>query len=158
MRKRSFSFSVLAGMSLLLFGVCGVTACSNEAEFQPARVTLSKSKLDMAVGDTAHLRASVSPKSYRSAEMRWFTSNENVAYVNDDGYVFAVGEGNSTVTVAVGGGYASCAVTVSGESGGGETNPYLVLTPASRNVRATESFELSARVYPADTTVTFTVI
>lgn len=159
MRKRFFSFSVLASSSLLLFGAIGLTACnsSESGEFQPARVSLNTSVLNLAVGESARLRVSIAPKSYRSAELRWFTSNDNVAYVNDRGYVFAVGEGTSTVTAAVAGGYASCTVNVSGEGGGGETNPYLVLSPASKSIGIGDSFELNARVYPADTTVTFTI-
>ena len=157
MRKRFFTFSMMASTGLLLFGAFGLTACNQDtAEFQAARVTLNKSKLNLAVGDKEQLRVSISPKSYRNAELRWFTSNENVAYVNENGYVFGVGEGTSTVTASVAGGYAKCEVTVSGE-GGGETNPYLILSTTSKSVAVGGSFELTARVYPENTTVTYNV-
>ena len=157
MRKKCFNFSMFAGAGMLLFGAFGVTACNNVSQqFSPASVSLNRTTLDLGVGDSFRLRASISPKSYAGAEVRWFTSNENVAAV-DDGYVFAVGEGTATVTVAVAGGYASCQVTVQGEGGGGGDVEYLVLNPTSKSLTVGQDFTLTARVAPAETTVQFAI-
>ena len=121
MKRKVFNFSLLAGIGLLAFGVVGLSGCSSSAssQFSPASVALNKSSLQMAVGEVEKLNVTVS-KGYGS-DVRWFTSNESVVHVNG-GYVFGVGEGSATVTAAIGGGYADCVVTVSGEGGADPTS------------------------------------
>lgn len=156
MRKKLFSFSMLAGVSAFLFGAFGLTACGSDS-FQAANVKLNKYTLNMAVGDREQIRVSVSPKSYSNAELRWFTSNDNVATVNASGYVFAVGEGTATITASIAGGYADCLVNVSGTGGGEGSTDYLILSPANGlTVEEGASKTLKAQV-PATETVTFTV-
>ena len=143
MKRKVFNFSLLAGIGLLAFGVVGLSGCGSSAssQFSPASVSLNKSSLQLAVGEREKLNVTVS-KGYGS-EVRWFTSNENVVYVSD-GYVFGVGEGVATVTAAIGGGYADCLVTVSGEGGVDPVSgKVLTISPTSKTIKLNESFTIS---------------
>ena len=142
MKRKVFNFSLLAGIGLLAFGVVGLSGCSASAsEFSAASVSLNKSSLQMAVGEVEKLNVTVS-KGYGS-DVRWFTSNESVVHVNG-GYVFGVGEGSATVTAAIGGGYADCVVTVSGEGGADPTSGnVLSINPTSKTIKLNETFTIS---------------
>ncbi|MGN1481962.1 leucine-rich repeat protein, partial [Porcipelethomonas sp.] len=75
-------------------------------------VTLSKTKLDMSVGDKILLKLN----GY-SGETAWVSSNDNVAIVDSNGCVEAIGEGTATIFVTYGEKgekNLSCSVTVEG--------------------------------------------
>ncbi|MBP5274055.1 MAG: Ig-like domain-containing protein [Abditibacteriota bacterium] len=77
-------------------------------------VSLDVSKITLCVGDTRTLRATVSPADATNQQVRWMSSNTEVATVDKNGAVTAVGEGEATVkTKTVDGGFtANCKVTV----------------------------------------------
>ncbi|MCR4890837.1 MAG: Ig-like domain-containing protein [Lachnospiraceae bacterium] len=76
-------------------------------------VTLNKSSLSLAMGDSETLTATVSPNNVTNKSVTWTSSNENVATVKD-GLVTGTGLGtaNITVTTVSGNLSATCAVTV----------------------------------------------
>ena len=153
MKKKFFKWSLLPSIGFLLMGTVGLVACDSNANFKSATVRLNKSEVHINVGEREKLTASVS-KGYDS-ELRWFSSNESVAYV-DDGYVFGIGEGDAKITAAYGGGYAYCTVFV-GDGGEGPVDaPKLTLSSYSETVNVGGSFTLSvASINPEDTTVEF---
>ena len=138
MKRKVFNFSLMASIGLLAFGVTSLSGCVPTG-FVVASVSVNKSNLQMAVGDTYQIKASVS-KGYGS-DVRWFTSNESVVRVNA-GYVFAVGEGVATVTASIGGGYAECLVTVSGE-GQSQTGNTLSINPTSKTLELGKTFTIN---------------
>ena len=142
MKRKVFNFALLAGIGLLAFGVVGLAGCSSSSSsFVAASVSLNKSSLQMAVGEVEKLSVTVS-KGYGS-EVRWFTSNENIVKVQD-GYVFAIGEGDATITAAIGGGYAECLVTVSGEGDSGQqSGNVLTINPTSKTIKLNENFTIT---------------
>ena len=143
MKRKVFNFSLLAGIGLLAFGVVGLAGCSSSStSFVAASVSLNKSSLQMAVGDVEKLSVTVS-KGYGS-DVKWFTSDEHTVKVRD-GYVYAVGEGEATVTAAIGGGYAECQVKVSGEGGADpQSGKVLTINPASKTINLNETFTITA--------------
>ena len=75
-------------------------------------VTLDKDNLTLNLGETAQLTATVSPDT-ADKTVTWTSSDTNIATVDANGVVTAVGYGNATITVTAGGKTATCTVTVS---------------------------------------------
>ena len=77
-------------------------------------VSLNKSSLDLTVGGTATLIATVLPDNADNKRVTWTSSKPSVATVSSSGVVTAVAEGSAVITVTTSdGGYtASCNVTV----------------------------------------------
>ena len=94
---------------------CTVTV-TQPAETPVASVTLDKTSLTLDVGGSFTLTATVKPDDATNKAVTWSTSNKNVATVDQNGNVKAVGAGTATITVttADGGKTATCTVTVNG--------------------------------------------
>ncbi|MBR7149317.1 MAG: Ig-like domain-containing protein, partial [Firmicutes bacterium] len=89
-------------------------------------VTLSSSTLNVSVGKTAVLTATVSPAEATDHLVEWSSSDETVARVSKNGMVTGVGEGVAEIVASCGGVSASCTVTVAKqETGGTVTEPEL---------------------------------
>ena len=90
-------------------------------------VVLNKSTLELTVGGSETLGASVVPENATDKQITWSTSDSTVATVDGAGKVTAVKAGTATITAtAVDGGlYDTCVVTVkaasSGNQGGGDS-------------------------------------
>jgi hypothetical protein len=69
-------------------------------EFTPTDMLLSEHEL--AIGDTLHLRAKISPDNAMVREVNWTVSDKDAVTLNADGLLTAVAEGNVIVSVAVG--------------------------------------------------------
>lgn len=77
-------------------------------------VSLNETSALLNVGDELQLTATVLPEEATDKSVKWTSSDENVAMV-EDGYVWAVGAGTATITVTTndGGMTATCEITVS---------------------------------------------
>lgn len=75
-------------------------------------VELNESSLELDSGETIQLKATVSPEAASDAEVKWSSSNESIATVNDDGMVTAITTGEATITADAEGSKAVCKVTV----------------------------------------------
>ena len=74
-------------------------------------VSVSPKTLNLEVGQTGTLTATVKPDNATNKTVTWTTSNEKVATVVN-GVVTAVGKGTATITAAADGKTAACKVTV----------------------------------------------
>ena len=155
MKRKIFSFSLLVSIGLLAFGVGGLSACSSSVPSEGPTLKLSASEVKMNIGETKKLGLSVQ-KSYANYPVRWFSSNENVAYFrnNSAGYVTAVGEGRATVTASVAGSYVDCVIDVT-DDGGDPNVARFILYPAKANLTVGETLNLSYTLTPEGTTVEF---
>jgi len=79
-------------------------------------VTLNRSKLNLAVGRSYTLLATVLPANAEDKTVDFTSSDEAVAAVTDEGVVTGVAEGEATITASAGGHSAECTVTVGGEA------------------------------------------
>jgi len=79
-------------------------------------VTVTPTTLNLTVGDTKTLTAAVLPDNATDKTVEWYSSNEEVATVNENGKVTAVAEGSATITAAAGEQTAECEVTVSAKT------------------------------------------
>ena len=83
-------------------------------------VTMSQTKLTMALGETGQLTATVLPENATYRKLTWESSNSDIVSVDDDGNIFAQGEGNAVVTASStdgSGKYATCNITVKNSGG-----------------------------------------
>lgn len=112
---KKFKFTLLAFMTALIS--FAITGCDDDEEVATAvsvtGVTVSPSTLELKVGGTGTLTASVTPSNAAVTTVSWSSSDTNVATV-DNGTVTAVAEGSATITVKTddGGFTAACEVTV----------------------------------------------
>lgn len=81
-------------------------------------VSLSKSSLNIEVGTTYSLHATVTPNNATEQSVSWSSNNTSVATVDQSGKVTAVKAGTATITVTTedGGKTATCVVTVETKS------------------------------------------
>ena len=89
---------------------CTVTV--QKADVAAESVTLDLSSMELAVGGTARLTATVKPDEATVKTVQWSSSDDSVATVAADGTVTAVREGTATITAKCGEKSADCTVTV----------------------------------------------
>ena len=101
--------------TFLVYGTLnGTVAGSGTVAYKVTGVSLNQNTLNLTVGGTATLTATVQPSNATNQNVTWASGNSSVATVDSGGTVTAVGAGTATITVttADGGYIASCAVTV----------------------------------------------
>ena len=84
----------------------------SESTVSVTSVTLDKDRLDLTIGGTAKLTATVMPSDATDKTVTWESSDASVATVDNDGNVKALKGGTSTVTAKAGGKSASALVDV----------------------------------------------
>lgn len=75
-------------------------------------VTLNKTTLDLTIGGSETLNATVLPDNATDKTVTWTSDNSAVASVDSNGTVTAVSAGTATITATAGGQSATCAVNV----------------------------------------------
>lgn len=91
--------------------VAPVTVTTSVPVVAVTSVTVSSKTLNLEVGQTRTLTATVKPDNATDKTVTWTSSNDKVATVAN-GVVTAVGKGTATITAAAGGKTATCTVTV----------------------------------------------
>ena len=130
-------------------GTCAVTVKAKAVNV--TEVTLDKTELTLAEGETETLTATVKPDNADNRKVAWSSDKTEVATVDGAGKVTAVKPGEAVVTVTTedGGKTATCKVTVKAKAvpvTGVEVNPWAV----TLSVRGTS--KLSYTIRPADAT------
>ena len=124
---------------------CAVTVAANTVA--PTGVTVSPTSSSLKVGETKTLTATVAPPDATNPAVTWTSSDMDVATVAS-GKVTAKGVGKATITVttAVGGKKATCAVTVAAA----DTAPQITTQPkdTTANVGSKVTFTVSATGNP----------
>ena len=94
-------------------------------EVSVTSVSLNKSTLDIKVGETATLTATINPTNATNKNVTWESDNTQIATVDTAGKVTAIKEGTAKITVKTkDGNYtATCIVTVSKNDGIVRTDP-----------------------------------
>jgi len=125
-------------------GTCSAE-CVVTVSVNTESITLDKTTLSLAVGETATLTATVKPDDATDKTVAWSSSDESVASV-DNGKVTAIKSGKATITAKCGGKVAECAVTV--------TVPVssITLDKATLSLAIGETATLIATVRPDDAT------
>ena len=145
--KRILPFIALAAVTVL-----SVFSCQQEPEeIRVASISLSKSTLELTVGDQASLDATISPDNATNKRIRWSSSKESVATVTPDGIVEAVSAGTAFITATSEGSgvNAKCEITVK-EKVISVTG--IALNKTSLSLTEGEEFTLEATVTPDNAT------
>ena len=74
-------------------------------------VTLNQVSIELKVGESVQLTATIQPSNATSKTITWSSSNSAVASIAN-GLLTAIGEGTATITASAGGKSANCNVTV----------------------------------------------
>jgi uncharacterized protein YjdB len=129
---------------------CTVTVTSTIAV---TGVTLNQSTLNLTVGGTTTLTATVAPANASNKAVTWTSSDNNVATVNN-GAVSAVAAGTATITVTTADGnkMAACTVTVNPANSGDVAVTGVTLDQSTLSLTAGDTATLTATVAPADAT------
>lgn len=109
-KKTLFSLLGIICASMFMLGC----SKSDSGDISVASVSLNKTSLEIAVGESATLVATLQPEDATNFNVAWSSDNSSVATVDESGKVTAVKEGTATITVTTqdGGKTASCVVTV----------------------------------------------
>ena len=108
-------FFKLVALILSMALVLGAVACGDpEGKVLVSRVTLNHTSLELVVGQEETLKAAFIPNNATNTKVTWSSSNTNVARIDDNGKVKAVGKGFAIITVTTedGGRYENCVVSV----------------------------------------------
>lgn len=137
-------FTLLAFVSFLLFACAGT-----EREIEVESIAISQPGAEMEIGESLSLKAEVFPSNATYDGMTWTSTKPKVASVSESGLVFALSEGNTTVTVMAGGKTAACSITV--------VKGFVAVTSVGLNKTSLELVEgdtetLTATVLPDDAT------
>ena len=92
------------------------TACTKEADspILVTDITLDHATLSITEGETATLKATLTPDDAAIKDITWMSCEPTVATVSSEGVVTAIKAGETTITAVTtsGGKHASCVVTV----------------------------------------------
>ena len=138
--------AVKSGKATITAKCGGKTAeCAVTVTVPTGSVTLDKTTLSLAVGETAQLTATVKPDDATDKNVTWTSSDESVAKVTN-GKVTAVKSGKAMITAKCGGKTAECAVTV--------TVPVssVILDKTTLSLSVGETATLTATVKPDNAT------
>ncbi len=77
-----------------------VVGCDNPSteDVKATAITLSQESVTLKPDDTVQLEATVYPTNATNKEVRWSSSNDEVAMVTDEGFVLAIAEGEADIT------------------------------------------------------------
>ena len=112
-------------------------------------VTLDHTQLIMEEGQVTMLVATVSPSNATDKTVRWKSSKESVASVDEYGMVSALAEGNTVISASAGNESATCLVTVTKKI---IPVSSVTLDRNSVTLEPGQSTTLIVTIYPADAT------
>ena len=135
---------------------CEVTV-EGSGQVAVTSITLNKTQLEMTVGQTETLVATVLPENATDKALNWSVRDNRIVSVSASGEITALSVGSTTVTVisvkypSV---MASCQVTVRAGGGGSSTLRSVSIDPSSVTLSLNEEKALSLILDPADAEVT----
>ena len=142
----------LSVVVLITITISSVLSCQQgPEEIRVSSISLSKSTLELTVGDQASLDATISPDNATNKKISWSSSKESVATVTPDGIVEAVSAGNAFIMAwsEDRGLSAKCEITVK-EKAISVTG--IALNKTSLSLSEGEEFTLEATVTPDSAT------
>lgn len=116
----------ITGTSILAFlCLASFAACKKGKTVEDVKITLNESAIEMNVGETYELKASVSPADVEDKKIVWSSTDDAIVFV-EDGKATAKAEGETTVKAVTNGKEASCKVTVNDKKANGDSEESLI--------------------------------
>ena len=149
-RRGAFCIPFLISALLILYA----TACKKDdgnnepIVIEASSVQLDATALDLYVGETVQLTATVMPVNTSDKTVAWSSSNPGIATVTGSGSIAAVSAGKATITARCGKVKAECVVTVNKEI---EVTS-VTLDKTSLMLQVGETVQLTATVLPENAT------
>ena len=115
-------------------------------------LTLSTTTANLTVGETLQLRASVSPENTTNKDIRWTSTNTDIAVVSESGLVSAIKEGDVEIIASTTDGSnlsAICEISVNSRF---VSITQVVINPSTVRFAVGEIFNLEAQITPVDAT------
>lgn len=126
---------------------CKVTVKEKNVQIQS--ITLNKTEVTLNADDTLVLKATVKPSNAKNRNITWESSDEEVAFVDDDGTVLPFSSGTAIITArAENKVKATCRVTVLAQE---EIEAMIVLNTTYLVMQEGEEGHLSATITPEGT-------
>jgi len=97
--------------AMLAIALCFTACSSNDDKISVESISLNKTELVLEVGKSEELTATITPNN-ATGTVKWSSTNNSVATVNNSGKVTALAEGATTIKASVDGKNATCIVTV----------------------------------------------
>ncbi len=123
----------------------------NDIDLELGGISLTPNELTLSPDGTSSLTLSALPFGADIPSVTWSSSNPNVATVDDQGNVVAVGEGSSIITATTSDGKFSATCTVTVDSGVVEETG-VTISPTSATVVQGKTIKLTAKIQPANAT------
>lgn len=145
--------------SAMLLGLCtvlGTAACSesktdeNTDGKKLTAITLTPSTATLLTGETATLTATATPAEISLDALRWSSSDNSIASVDENGKVTAAAVGKATINAAYMGIKGSCEITVSKRP---VALQKIVVSPSVASLKMGNTITLTATLVPADADV-----
>lgn len=140
MKIKNFSLIILQTLCLLPFAA----SCTGDNDDVEYSIEVRPEYLELVAGETRKVEAFVTPENCRE-DIRWKSSDMNIAKVSVDGTVTAVSAGNADITAICGDKSATCKVNVS--SG---TEIEEIIMPESLSVTRGQDIAIEIRLLPLD--------
>ena len=104
---------------------CRVTVTAPAVqEIKTTGITLNPTSKNLKIGESFTISYTLTPANHTdNPSVTWLSSYANFASMDNAGKVTALAEGQTTITATVNGVDATCAVTVTADSGSGGENP-----------------------------------
>ncbi len=146
-------FLIIFSLCISLSLACGFAACGGEEDtgIPVASVGFNKNVLELEVGETYKLNATVLPSNATDKTLIWSSSDSDVASVSD-GLITAKKEGEAEITAKSGNKQAVCTVTVTPETAVTVPVTSVTLNQSVYTLAIGASYTLIPTVLPANAT------
>lgn len=130
----------------------------DEPQVEPVKVssiTISQTSATLKVDDTIQLTATAYPTDADNRKIKWYSSNEDVAMVTDEGFVLAIAEGTSDITAEATDGSgvkAICQVKVEKKQGPAVIITQLEFESSAVTIEQGKPVQLLVKYYPENAT------
>lgn len=126
---------------------CTISVKAPEVVISVTSVELNLKTLDMKIGESSNLSATVNPANATNKNVNWTSSNESVATVDESGNVTAVGEGTADITVETVDGNTTATCTVKVEK---VSVSSITLNKTGAELEEEETLALTATITPSN--------